>query len=320
MECVVGCGIEFAECMKIEKRDFYGWENTVLLSNGQAEVLVTTDVGPRVISYEVGGRGNIFKVIEAEAGGRGEAEFQLRGGHRLWLAPESEVLSYHADNGPVEWRHDKERGEVVFESLQSHPVPIRKVLGVSLAEGSSRVTIRHCAINEGQEAVELATWGLTAMRSGGIELIPQPVLGEHPRDLLPNRRFVFWPYTDLADSRIHFGTSFLLLRQEAEMPPLKFGLDHREGWVAYLSGDLLFLKAIESVPGAIYPDMGCNFETFTNGDFLEIESLGVLRRLEPGESVTHHESWYLFPVEEEVTLESEEALIDWISPYIGMMR
>jgi len=87
-----------------------------------------------------------------------------------------------------------------------------------------------------------------------------------------------------------------------------------------LSGDLLFLKAIESVPGAIYPDMGCNFETFTNGDFLEIESLGALRRLEPGESVTHHESWYLFPVEEEVTLESEEALIDWISPYIGMMR
>jgi hypothetical protein len=41
--------------------------------------------------------------------------------------------------------------------------------------------------------------------------------------------------------------------------------------------------------------MGCNYETFTKGTFLELESLGPLARLEPGESTTHVERWYLFP-------------------------
>ena len=40
-----------------------------------------------------------------------------------------------------------------------------------------------------------------------------------------------------------------------------------------------------------YPDCGCSFETFTNADFLELETLGPLTRLHPGETVTHTERW-----------------------------
>ena len=42
------------------------------------------------------------------------------------------------------------------------------------------------------------------------------------------------------------------------------------------------------------PDNGCNFETFTNSDMLELESLGPPTTLAPGASVTHREDWYLF--------------------------
>jgi hypothetical protein len=40
--------------------------------------------------------------------------------------------------------------------------------------------------------------------------------------------------------------------------------------------------------------MGCNFETFSKGDFIELESLSPVQRLGPGESVGHAETWYLF--------------------------
>ena len=40
-----------------------------------------------------------------------------------------------------------------------------------------------------------------------------------------------------------------------------------------------------------YPDLGCSFETFTNADFLELETLGPLATLEPGASLTHTERW-----------------------------
>ena len=43
-----------------------------------------------------------------------------------------------------------------------------------------------------------------------------------------------------------------------------------------------------------YPDFGCSFETFTNADFLELETLGPLATLAPGESLTHTERWTAF--------------------------
>ena len=59
------------------------------------------------------------------------------------------------------------------------------------------------------------------MRPEGLEIIPQPPLGEHPRDLLPNRGVVLWAYTDLSDLRLTLGTKFWLLRQAADYPPIK---------------------------------------------------------------------------------------------------
>jgi hypothetical protein len=43
-----------------------------------------------------------------------------------------------------------------------------------------------------------------------------------------------------------------------------------------------------------YPDFGCSFETFTNNEFLEIETLGPMTKLLPGQTVEHVEHWALF--------------------------
>ena len=63
---------------------------------------------------------------------------------------------------------------------------------------------------------------------------------------------------------------------------------------AYLNAGTLFVKRFEYQPGKDYPDRGCNFETFTNEEILEAESLGPLARLEPGQAVEHVERWELF--------------------------
>ena len=42
-----------------------------------------------------------------------------------------------------------------------------------------------------------------------------------------------------------------------------------------------------------YPDFGCSFETFTNADFLEIETLGPMTKIEPGKTLEHAERWTL---------------------------
>jgi hypothetical protein len=55
----------------------------------------------------------------------------------------------------------------------------------------------------------------------------------------------------------------------------------------------LFVKQFSYAEGRRYPDNGCNFETFTNQEFLEVESLGPLQRIAPGKSVEHVEQWWL---------------------------
>ena len=75
----------------------------------------------------------------------------------------------------------------------------------------------------------------------------------------------------------------------------KIGLRHPEGWAAYVLGDHLFIKSVPLIDDATYPDMGSNFETFTNSEFLELETLGPLQSLSAGEVLVHTESWVVFP-------------------------
>jgi hypothetical protein len=293
-----------------------GWDNCLRLANNDMDLVVTTDVGPRILVYKTPLGENVLKTFNDQLGSSGEEEWRCRGGHRLWLAPEDPLLTYHIDNKPVSWRHDNFSGEVVIESIQDRPQRIRKILGILSATQGSRVSLRHTVINESDAPVTLAVWGLTVMQSDGLEIIPQPELGEHPRDLLPNRGIVLWPYTDLSDSRLTLGTRFWLLRQIPGSPPIKIGLAHRERWIAYVFNDALFIKVFEYDANGVYPDGGCNFETFADSEMLEIESLGPLVTLQPGDSVNHHESWHLLPLTEQVDIESEEALAEWIYPLL----
>lgn len=301
--------------MQIKELTHGGWEHNLQLANSHVEVIISLDVGPRILSYKVPGGENVLKNYDEQLGGKGESEWKIRGGHRLWLAPEDEKLSYVPDNVPVTYDMGKPNG-VFLENAPVAPWNVKKQMEVTLADDSSELTIVHRAINEGSAPIELATWGLTVMTPGGLEIIPQPELGQHPRDLLPNRLIVPWPYADLSDARWRFGWKYITLRQTSDGAPTKLGLAHRGKWVAYLLRNDLFIKAFDYVDGAEYPDLGCNFETFTNSEMLEIESLSPLKKLAPGESVSHTERWFLYGGIPQPDSLKNSALAEWIAPML----
>ena len=141
------------------------------------------------------------------------------------------------------------------------------------------------------------------MAPGGVEIIPQPPHRNHPlhpknakspADFAPSQELILWPYFDFTDSRWTMGSRYIFLRQDPKKGPTKIGLAHRMGWVAYLNQGNLFVKRIGYMEGAAYPDMGTNYQTFTNEDMLEMETVGVLTRLNPGQSAELSESWEMF--------------------------
>lgn len=303
--------------MKIDRTAFGGWANCLRIANDHAELIVTLDVGPRVLCYShLPGGKNILKINAEELGKSGEDHFVSRGGHRIWLAPEDQ-RTYALDNAPV--THELLPAGVRLENAAVAPWQIRKELTITLAPDTSVVTLEHRATNDGPEPATLATWGITVMEPGGLEIIPRPPLGEHPRDLLPNRIQVLWPYTNTADDRWRWGREFITLRQTAHSSPTKLGLMHRMKWVGYLTRHALFIKTFGYEEGATYPDFGCNFETFSNAHMLEIETLSPLRTLAPGESVGHTETWRLFGSIPEPHSLKEDALADWLEPFLSKM-
>jgi len=277
--------------VKIEKTAFFDQPNCYKLSNGVVDVIVTTDIGPRVMCYRFVGGQNMLAETKPE--NYDPKQWFIRGGHRLWHAPEQEPRTYSPDNDPVEAtvREDAVR---LLQKVEPD-THIQKEMDVSLASSGSEVTITHTLTNRGLWAIQLAPWALTVVRGGGEEYIPNEPFIQHGEKLLPARPLVLWNYTDLSDSRLTLGKRLMRLRTDSKIDQAtKIGVLNTAGWSAYLLDGSLFVKRYGYAPAATYTDMGCNYETFTRADFMEMESLGAFVTLQPGESAKHVEHWYLF--------------------------
>jgi hypothetical protein len=103
-----------------------------------------------------------------------------------------------------------------------------------------------------------------------------------------------WAFSDLSDPRWTFTNKYMILRQDSRVAtPTKLGHFNSKTWGAYWLAGELFVKRYDADPSKSYPDLGASYETFTNDLTLELETLGPLTRLEPGERLEHTERWSL---------------------------
>jgi hypothetical protein len=267
--------------------------NCYKLSNGTVEIVVTTDIGPRIARYGFVGGESILGELSGSLAEKDRDTWQAWGGHRLWIAPEGQPKSYGPDNTPIKHAAVGTNG-IRLEQPVEKGTGIQKVMTVTMDATGTGVTVRHELINRNPKPYELAVWALTIMSPGGTAIIPQEPYKKHADALLPARPLVLWHYTDLSDSRYAIGPKFIRLSTNEKMPePQKFGVLNKTGWAAYARNGLLFVKRMKFEEGATYPDYGCSVEVFTQTGFIEVESLGPLRTLKPGEAAEHTERWSL---------------------------
>jgi hypothetical protein len=312
--------------IKVEKVAYGGWPNCIRLSNGTVELIATTDVGPRIIRYGFVGQDNEFFEDPQQMGQAKSHEWLAFGGHRLWVAPEAKPRSYFPDSQPIQ--HQQKGGTLRLIQPVETTNGIQKTIELTLAESGSHVKVVHRLTNHNLWDVELAAWALSVMSPGGKAIFPQEPYSPHPdipdtpgqvidkRFYLPVRTLVLWSYTNLHDPRWVFTGKYLILKQDpAATRPLKIGLSNRQNWGAYLREGHLFVKKAAYREGAVYPDHGCNYETFTNAAMLELEGLGPMTRLPPEGSLSYQEDWYLFDgVRAEETDESLDAALLKVLP------
>jgi len=284
----------------IQEIPYAGWKRNLRIQGPSTELIITLEVGPRILRYAFHDERNVFVELPEQLGRSGEKEWMIRGGHRFWTAPEA-AHSYELDNGPVAW---KKIGEAAVEITQpASPSGFQKTLRVELGQDEV-VRVTHSLKNIGDKPLDVTPWALSVMAPGGTAHIPQPRLDFHPsefpegrstqpQDFLPNRELILWPFTNITDGRYAFSEHFLRVSHHPERPATKIGLKLETGWVAYQNGDFVFAKHFVYDPTLTYPDMGANFELFTNIKILELESLAPSLPLAPGATRDHVEHWVL---------------------------
>lgn len=275
----------------IERTPYGGWRNCYRLSNGTVELVATADVGPRIIRFGFAGERNLFAEFPDQLGKSGEPYWMPRGGHRLWIAPELVPDTYALDNSPVQVGISGER--ITLVQLIEPETGLQKELSIELT-GEAAVRVVHRVKNAGTKPKRFAPWALSQMAPGGVAVAAFPRCACQRNSLVPINPLAMWHYTDFSDRRWQLTRKYLILRQDPNNhSPQKAGLFNPNTYTAYLLGTDLFAKRTQALPQATYPDFQSSCELFTNGDFLELETLGPLGDVPPGDSVTHVEDWFL---------------------------
>ena len=234
-----------------------------------------------------------FKEFKETLGKTGQTELaRLRGPSSLGGAG-GDAADDWPDNSPVktDWNGTTLKLIPGLETANG----IQKEIEVTLDPKENSVKVLHRITNHNPWEIEFAVWALSVMAPSGRAIYPQEDYRPHEEYLLPARPMVLWHYTLMGDPRWTWGTKYVQLRQDPNAKTKqKIGFLDKQGWAAYTLNGEVFIKKYDVDPKAAYPDYGCNTETFTNWDMLEIESLGPLAKVSAdGGKLEHTEVWTL---------------------------
>jgi hypothetical protein len=274
----------------MKRGDFYG-EETLVLESEHLSVEVLAAAGPRIVRVKLAGASeNVLGEAADVSWDTPWGRFRVRGGHRLWCAPESPTLTSVPDEGGL--RVSESARGLRLERLEPES-NLSKAMEIELAADRAALTVRHSIRNEGGAVVERAPWAITILPFGGVAVLPQQrgPIGES--EALPNRALVLWPYSSVSDSRLELGDELVLVHAVSAPARFKIGYLNRTGWTAYLRGGVLLCKHFDPQPEREHVDLGSNAEVYCDHHLFEFETVAPLSRLEPSAEVEYEERWEL---------------------------
>jgi hypothetical protein len=273
------------------KNDFYGHPVEVL-ENDFLRLEYLSQAGPRIVRLSLAGSSdNLLAETPDVSWETPYGLYHLYGGHRLWCAPEKAGITSQPDD--LDLQIELIAQGVRLIGARQPAGGISKVLEIWLQAGRPEVSLRHCLTNHNDAPVELAPWAITQLPLGGQAILPQPTQPVDADGLQPNRFLVLWPYTQWCDPRLKLGDEMIIVNGIPLADKFKIGYNNRCGWAGYLRQGIFFGKRFDFQEHSRYADFGCNLEIYCDHRFLELETLGPLCALAPGESIDYKEEWVI---------------------------
>ena len=262
--------------------------NMLWLEEGDIQIGIALDYGIRVRHLSIKGMENLYYQQPADlSDGFGTPDtWKLRGGHRLWLTPECDD-SYYPDDAPVHCTL-KDNGVLIVQDVEP-PLGIQKTLEITFQEDGT-VHLLHNFYNRNDETIRGASWGVNSLDASGEISFGY---GGNRGDFYPGRVLALWGDTYLGDPRLTFEKDRICAKYLPVSDYFKIGVYCPTGEAVLESKGQRLTMGFAVPDIRDLPDQGCNFELYMHKCFLEMETLGTITDIAPGESASHWETWKL---------------------------
>jgi hypothetical protein len=247
-----------------------------------SSIAVATGFGPRIVGLFVNDRNLLAELPDDVLEGPAGRPYRLRGGHRLWAAPEIPEVTYQPDDVPCTLAR---RDDGIHVEAPQDGAGLAKA--ITIAGTQDGWIVDHTITNQGRIAVRVAPWAITQFRLGGRITLG---LAGTSDGLQADRALVLWPYTDPTDGRLSLGNDGVTV-EASPGPTLKVGVAGGVGTATYELEGTRVGKRISVRQEAHYPDLGAAVQAYVCDRFCEVETLGPISVLAPGGTVTHREEW-----------------------------
>lgn len=289
----------FLICQKSESKtkriDTLGYKNCIQITNANCKVILDPNVGGRVLVYSIENK-NVLYINPANNGvlyEPGEKMFEVSAGRfDVGFGFKNRELLTHGT-----WKAE------ILDDFSARLISQKNTINgfqlireFRLDSSSTHLACTQLIKNISDTVVIAGHWGRTFVEGGGIAITPLNPKSRYEKGYITNGlNKMLIQYHDSSDN-IRIGNNMLEIL--GEVPYHKFFFDSHEGWLAYISlSNLLYVNTFDVCKTCAYGDVVSSTSSFwyNKTRVCEVEPMGPLGFIEPGQSYSFTENWWLFP-------------------------
>jgi len=280
--------------------EFFGYNDCIELTNDSTRVVLCPAAGGRVLVYAINGKNALYLPPRGK-GFHWDPQNPKRGAMdagRFDIGPEQLV-----PKRPALWMGPW-KGEITaartarLTSVKDEATGVQLVREFVLSPKSSRLKVSQTIVNVSDEPKEYCHWSRTFALGGGTVVIPTSARSRFPEHYVMYENGSTMNFRP-SDPNITKANTHLAITAAPKFP--KLGMDSQAGWFLYLMReDMMFAKTFKVSPDRHYNEVAGLTVSIWYPDqdripTVELEPIGPAEKLQPGESATFTETWYLLP-------------------------
>lgn len=253
----------------------------VIKNMGESKYRIKTGNLSMIIDAAGGAKIRSFKYKDAEV--ISQSPMRESFGSTFWTSPQKEwnwppVAEY--DKLPYTVEQTSTSLVMTGQVSPKYKYRIRKEFKADAEDNA--IVITYFIINESDETRSVAPWEITRVPNEGLIFFDAPAVT--PADLIP--------FTQEYDASWY--------RTDARDGNRKINADGR-GWLAYTDNGLLLVKKFPDLDASQPAPAEAEIQVYVNRGktYIELESQGAYKELNPGESLSYTVRWYLIPADSE---------------------